>query len=63
MIGILKSKGVPVLWVGHPRSAAPKRRPTRRSWDSLYRDAAGKAGVTYIDVWDGFVDEAGRFLQ
>src|SRR5436305_8956949 len=31
--------------------------------DSLYRDAAGKAGITYVDVWEGFVDEAGRFLQ
>jgi hypothetical protein len=31
--------------------------------DSLYRDTAGKAGITYVDVWDGFVDEAGRFLQ
>jgi hypothetical protein len=30
--------------------------------DSLYRDAAGKAGITYVDDWDGFVDEAGRFL-
>jgi hypothetical protein len=28
----------------------------------LYRDAAEKAGITYADVWDGFVDEAGRFL-
>src|SRR5581483_1882218 len=31
--------------------------------DSLYRDVAGKAGITYVDVWDGFVDEAGRFMQ
>ena len=31
--------------------------------DALYRDGAGKAGITYVDVWDGFVDEAGRFLQ
>jgi hypothetical protein len=31
--------------------------------DALYRDVAGKAGITYVDVWDGFVDEAGRFLQ
>jgi hypothetical protein len=30
--------------------------------DSLYRDAAGKAGITYVDVWEGFVDESGRFL-
>jgi hypothetical protein len=31
--------------------------------DALYRDGAGKAGITYVDIWDGFVDEAGRFLQ
>ena len=31
--------------------------------NALYRDAAGKAGITYVDVWDGFVDEVGRFLQ
>jgi len=31
--------------------------------NSLYRDAAGKAGITYVDVWDGFVDEGCRFVQ
>src|SRR6202020_387509 len=31
--------------------------------DSLYREASAKAGITYVDVWDGFVEEAGRFLQ
>jgi hypothetical protein len=31
--------------------------------DSLYREAANKAGITYVDVWDGFVDEGGRFMQ
>jgi hypothetical protein len=31
--------------------------------DSLYREAAGKAGITYVDDWDGFVDERGLLLQ
>jgi hypothetical protein len=31
--------------------------------DSLYREVTGKAGITYVDVWDGFVDERGLFLQ
>jgi hypothetical protein len=31
--------------------------------DSLYRDGAGKAGIIYVDVWDGFVDEQGRYIQ
>jgi hypothetical protein len=63
MIGVLKSKGVPVLWVGLPAVRGPKATADTLFLDSLYRDAAGKAGITYVDVWDGFVDEAGRFLQ
>src|SRR5882672_4672135 len=63
MIGVMKSKGVPVLWVGLPAVRGTKATADMLFLDSLYRDAAGKAGITYVDVWDGFVDEAGRFLQ
>jgi uncharacterized protein len=63
MIAVLKSKGVPVVWVGLPAVRGAKATSDMLFLDSLYRDAAGKAGITYVDVWDGFVDEAGRFLQ
>ena len=63
MIAVLKTKGVPVLWVGLPAVRGPKATADMLFLDALYRDAAGKAGITYVDVWDGFVDEAGRFLQ
>lgn len=63
MIGVLRSKGVPVLWVGLPVVSGPKATADTLFLDSLYRDVAGKAGITYVDVWDGFVDEAGRFQQ
>jgi len=63
MIGVLKSKGVPVLWVGLPAVRGTKGTADMLFLDALYRDAAGKAGITYVDIWDGFVDEAGRFLQ
>jgi hypothetical protein len=63
MIAVVKSKGVPVLWVGLPAIRGPKGTADMLFLDSLYRDAAGKAGITYVDVWDGFVDDAGRFLQ
>ena len=62
MIAVVKSKGVPVLWVGLPAVRGAKATADMLFLDSLYRDAAGKAGITYVDVWDGFVDEAGRFL-
>ncbi|WP_146689823.1 SGNH/GDSL hydrolase family protein [Bradyrhizobium canariense] len=63
MIAVLKSKGVPVVWVGLPAIRGPKGTSDMLFLDALYRDAAGKAGITYVDVWDGFVDEAGRYLQ
>jgi hypothetical protein len=59
---VLKSKGVPVIWVGLPAVRGPKTTSDMLFLDALYRDAAGKAGITYVDVWDGFVDEAGRFM-
>ena len=52
-----------MLWVGLPAVRGPKGTADMLFLDALYRDAAGKAGITYVDVWDGFVDEAGRFLQ
>ena len=59
----LKTAGVPVIWVG-----LPPQRNTKTSSDSaylneIYRSRAEKAGITYVDVWDGFVDESGRFAQ
>jgi hypothetical protein len=63
MIGVLRSKGVPVVWVGLPAVRGAKATADTLFLDTLYRNAAGKAGITYVDVWDGFVDEAGRFLQ
>ncbi|KRR14462.1 hypothetical protein CQ12_35425, partial [Bradyrhizobium jicamae] len=63
LIGVLKTKGVPVLWVGLPAIRGPKGTADMLFLDALYRDGAGKAGITYVDIWDGFVDEAGRFLQ
>jgi hypothetical protein len=63
MIAVLKSKGVPVVWVGLPAVRGPKGTADTLFLDSLFRASADKAGITYVDVWDGFVDETGRFLQ
>ena len=62
MIAVLKTKGVPIVWVGLPAVRGPKATADMLFLDSLYREAANKAGITYVDVWDGFVDEGGRFM-
>jgi hypothetical protein len=60
-IAALKSKGVPVLWVGLPSIRGTRSTADAVYMNDLYRARAEKAGITYVDVWDGFVDEAGKF--
>ena len=63
MIAALKSKGVPVIWVGLPVVRGPKATSDTAYLNDLYRAQAEKAGIIYVDVWDGFVDEAGKFAS
>jgi hypothetical protein len=60
-IAALKSGGVPVLWVGLPAQRGPKATTDSSYLNELYRGRAEKAGIVFVDVWDGFVDEQGRF--
>jgi len=60
-IAALKSKGVPVFWVGLPAIRGPKATADAVYLNDLYRARAERAGAVYIDVWDGFVDEQGKF--
>jgi uncharacterized protein len=58
----LKSANVPVLWVGLPAQRSGRASSDSAYLNELYRGRAEKAGVSYVDVWDGFVDGAGRFV-
>ena len=60
-IAALKSKGVPVIWVGLPPIRGQRSRTDLSYLNDLYRARAQKAGIIYVDVWDGFVDEDGNF--
>src|SRR5947209_11321310 len=60
-IAALKSAGVPVLWVGLPSQRGSKASADSAYLNEIYRSRAEKAGIAYVDIWDGFVDEAGRF--
>jgi hypothetical protein len=62
-IAALKAKNVPVLWVGLPPVRNTKAAADLSYLNDLFRSRAEKAGVTYIDTWDGFVDESGRFVM
>ena len=63
MIAALKTKGVPIVWVGLPAIRGTKSTSDMSYLDELYRARAEKVGITYVDIWDGFADEQGRYTQ
>ena len=63
MIAALKTRGVPIMWVGLPAIRGAKSTTDMNYLDELYRARADKAGVAYVDIWDGFVDDQGRYVQ
>jgi uncharacterized protein len=60
-IAALKTAGVPIFWVGLPPLRGGRVAADIPFLNDLYRSRADKAGIVYVDVWDGFVDEDGRF--
>jgi len=61
MMAALKSTGVPIVWVGLPAIRGTKSTSDLSYLDELYREHAEKAGIAYVDIWDGFVDDQGRY--
>jgi hypothetical protein len=62
-IAVLKGRGVPVLWVGLPAVRGQRSTADAVYLNDLFRGRAEKAGIVFVDVWDGFVDESGRFVS
>src|SRR5262245_55206810 len=60
-IAAMKSAGVPVIWVGLPSQRGTNASDQSSYLNELYRSRAEKAGIVYVDIWDGFIDEAGKF--
>ena len=60
-VAALKSKGVPVFWVGLPAVRGTRSTADMIFLNNLFRSRAEKAGIVYVDVWDGFIDERNAF--
>lgn len=57
----LKQTGKPWLWLGDPSFKDPQLSLTMTSFNRLYKQQMEAAGGHFIDVWEGFVDEQGKF--
>lgn len=52
---------IPLLWVGLPIMKSDRLSSEMASFNDIYRDHVAKAGETFVDIWDAFGDENGRF--
>lgn len=53
---------LPLLWVGLPAFQSPSMTADAVQLNGLLRTQVEKAGGEFIDIWDGFVDEDGKFV-
>ena len=63
LIAALKTRGVPIIWVGLPAIRGTKSTADMSYLDELYRARADNAGIVYVDIWDAFVDDQGHYVQ
>lgn len=57
----LKAKGTAVYWVGLPIMRSPDQNVDVEMLNELFRERAFVNGVKYIDTWNGFADQFGRY--
>lgn len=62
LINELGSRDTPLLWIGLPAFKSSSMTTDMVALNGVYRTMIEKAGGEFIDIWDGFVDEEGKFI-
>ena len=58
----VRSRGIPLVWVGAPAYKSASMSTDIVAINGIFRTVVGDAGGEFIDIWDGFVDENGKFI-
>jgi hypothetical protein len=59
---LVTSRKIPLLWVGLPSFQSPSLMRDAVRLNGIYRTEIAKVGGEFVDIWDGFVDEEGKFI-
>ncbi|ASY64265.1 putative periplasmic protein [Sinorhizobium sojae CCBAU 05684] len=62
LAALARKDNLPVFWVGMPPFQSSAMTADMVTFNGIYREEAEKAGGHFIDIWDGFVDEEGKFV-
>ena len=62
IIDIAKQQKVPFIWTGLPAFSSPSLSADAATLNNYYRAKSELAGGEFVDIWDGFADENGKFI-
>lgn len=56
------ARDIPLIWTGLPPFKSTTMSSDMLVFNDIYKHAAEDAGGTFVDIWEGFVDENGNFV-
>lgn len=62
MFKVASDNRTPLVWVGLPAFKSGQTSAAALQLNSVYRNEAARVGAEFVDIWDGFVDENGKFI-
>ncbi len=61
IVNAVRDKNIPLVWVGMPVMKSEKLTARMLAFNDIYRERVQRAGMTYIDIWEAFSDDAGHY--
>jgi hypothetical protein len=58
---IFHEKKIPLVWVGLPVMKSERFSADMIAFNEIYREHASNAGATFVDIWEAFGDDKGRY--
>lgn len=62
IIEVARQNKIPFVWTGLPAFSSPSLSADAATLNNYYRSKAEFAGGEFVDIWDGFADENGKFI-
>lgn len=59
----VREQGVPMIWVGLLPVSRTSMNNDYLKFNEVYRSTVERYGGSFVDVWDGFVDDEGRYVR
>lgn len=60
---IVRDREIPLIWIGQPPYSSSRMSTDMVAFNDVYRRVTEAANGVYVDIWDGFVDEAGAYVS